>query len=115
MALYVLTLADFRGFSEFGWIGGTGNMAAVSEMIDSSGTEFGLAPDQPFNRAKYAQWRCYWDFGAGMFTDLFVHRTTSMLAATGLRFPGLRIRSVRYRRSRHFGGIWRHHLNITIA
>ena len=51
------------------------------------GTEFGLAPKMPFNRAKFAQWRCYWDFGAGMFTDLFVHRTTSMLLATGLRFP----------------------------
>lgn len=51
------------------------------------GTEFGLAPDMPFDRAKFAQWRCYWDFGAGMFTDLFVHRTTSMLLATGLRFP----------------------------
>ena len=25
------------------WIGGTGNMAAVSEMIDAGGTEFGLA------------------------------------------------------------------------
>jgi predicted dehydrogenase len=52
------------------------------------GTEFSLAPDMPFDRAKFAQWRCYWDFGAGMFTDLFVHRTTSMLSATGLRFPG---------------------------
>ncbi|MEM9185789.1 MAG: Gfo/Idh/MocA family oxidoreductase [Planctomycetota bacterium] len=52
------------------------------------GTEFGLAPDMPFDRAKFAQWRCYWEFGAGMFTDLFVHRTTSMLLATGLRFPG---------------------------
>ncbi len=31
--------------------------------------------------------RCYWPFGSGMFTDLFVHRTTSMLKATGLRFP----------------------------
>jgi predicted dehydrogenase len=51
------------------------------------GTEFGLAPDMPFDRAKFAQWRCYWDFGAGMFTDLFVHRTTSMLLATGLRYP----------------------------
>jgi predicted dehydrogenase len=51
------------------------------------GTEFGLAPEMPFDRAKFAQWRCYWDFGAGMFTDLFVHRTTSMLVATGLRFP----------------------------
>jgi len=52
------------------------------------GSEQGLAPDQPFDRARFAQWRCYWDFGAGMFTDLFVHRTTSMLKATGLRFPG---------------------------
>jgi predicted dehydrogenase len=52
------------------------------------GTELSLAPDMPFDRAKFGQWRCYWQFGAGMFTDLFVHRTTSMLAATGLRFPG---------------------------
>lgn len=52
------------------------------------GTEFGLAPEMPFDRAKFAQWRCYWPFGSGMFTDLFVHRMTAMLAATGLRFPG---------------------------
>jgi predicted dehydrogenase len=52
------------------------------------GTELGLAPEMPFDRAVYGQWRCYWPFGSGMFTDLFVHRTTSMLAATGLRFPG---------------------------
>src|SRR4051794_38544587 len=52
------------------------------------GTEFNLAPQMPFDREKYHQWRCYWDFGAGMFTDLFVHRTTAMVKATGLRFPG---------------------------
>jgi predicted dehydrogenase len=52
------------------------------------GTEFSLAPNMPFDREKYHQWRCYWNFGAGMFTDLFVHRTTAMLKATGLRFPG---------------------------
>ncbi len=52
------------------------------------GREFDLAPDMPFDRAKFAQWRCYWSFGSGLFTDLFVHRTTSMLLATGLRFPG---------------------------
>jgi predicted dehydrogenase len=51
------------------------------------GSEFGLAPEVPFDRARFGQWRCYWDYGAGMFTDLFVHRTTTMLAATGLRFP----------------------------
>jgi predicted dehydrogenase len=51
------------------------------------GTEEGLAPNMDFDRAVYAQWRCYWPFGSGMYTDLFVHRTTSMLKATGLRFP----------------------------
>lgn len=51
------------------------------------GCDEGLAPEMDFDRAVYAQWRCYWPFGSGMFTDLFVHRTTSMLKATGLRFP----------------------------
>src|SRR6185312_3504467 len=51
------------------------------------GTEFGLAPEQPFNRAKYAQWRCYWDFGGGMYTDLFVHQLTHLIVAMGVRFP----------------------------
>ncbi len=47
-----------------------------------------LAPDMPFDREVYKQWRRFWPFGSGMFTDLFVHRTTSMLKATGLRLPG---------------------------
>ena len=52
------------------------------------GVEEGLAEDAPFDREKFAQWRRFWPYGSGMFTDLFVHRTTSMLKATGLRFPG---------------------------
>ncbi|SMP69379.1 Predicted dehydrogenase [Neorhodopirellula lusitana] len=52
------------------------------------GTDEGLAPDMPFDREVYKQWRRFWPFGSGMFTDLFVHRTTSMLKATGLRLPG---------------------------
>jgi len=51
------------------------------------GVAAGLAPRMDFDRALYAQWRCYWPFGSGMFTDLFVHRTTAMLKATGLRYP----------------------------
>jgi predicted dehydrogenase len=51
------------------------------------GTDFGLAPEQPFNRARYAQWRCYWDFGGGMYTDLFVHQLTHLIQAMGVRFP----------------------------
>ena len=46
-----------------------------------------LATRRPFDRAVWAQWRCYWDFGGGMFTDLFVHRTTRIIAAMGVRYP----------------------------
>ena len=51
------------------------------------GVSAGLAPEMDFDRAVYKQWRCYWPFGSGMLTDLFVHRTTAMLKATGLRYP----------------------------
>ena len=52
------------------------------------GSNEGLAEDMPFDREVFRQWRRFWPFGSGMFTDLFVHRTTSMLKATGLRLPG---------------------------
>lgn len=52
------------------------------------GSNEDLAPEMPFDREVYKQWRRFWPFGSGMFTDLFVHRTTSMLKATGLRLPG---------------------------
>jgi len=47
-----------------------------------------LGPKMPFDRAVFAQWRCYWPFGGGMFTDLFVHQTTHMITAMGVRYPG---------------------------
>jgi predicted dehydrogenase len=43
--------------------------------------------EQPFDREVFAQWRCYWRYGGGMFTDLFVHQTTHMIAAMGVRYP----------------------------
>lgn len=52
------------------------------------GVDEGLAPEMPFDRATFGQWRCYWHFGYGMFSDLYVHRVTGMLKATGLRMPG---------------------------
>jgi len=52
------------------------------------GVEEGLAEYEDFDRAVYRQWRRFWPYGSGMFTDLFVHRTTTMLKGTGLRFPG---------------------------
>jgi predicted dehydrogenase len=46
-----------------------------------------LGPKMPFDRAVFAQWRCYWPFGGGMFTDLFVHQTTHLIEAMGVRYP----------------------------
>jgi predicted dehydrogenase len=56
--------------------------------FDLNGTKLGPTPEEmPFDRAVYAQWRCYWPFGGGMFTDLFVHQTTHLIAAMGVRYP----------------------------
>ncbi len=55
--------------------------------FDVNGEPVGPAADTPFDRAKFAQWRCYWPFSGGLFTDLLTHKTTQFLAATGLRYP----------------------------
>jgi predicted dehydrogenase len=52
------------------------------------GVKEGLSEDRPFDREVYAQWRCYWPYSLGMMGDLFMHRITGMLKATGLRMPG---------------------------
>jgi predicted dehydrogenase len=53
------------------------------------GKKLGPTPkEMPFDRAVWAQWRCYWPFGGGMFTDLFVHQTTHLISAMGVRYPG---------------------------
>lgn len=33
----------------------------------------GTAPDQPFDEYRMRNWRWFWDFGGGIFTDLMVH------------------------------------------
>jgi len=55
--------------------------------VEVNGEPIGPAADTPFDRAKFAQWRCYWPFSGGLFTDLLTHKTTQFLAATGLRYP----------------------------
>src|SRR5439155_20853297 len=51
------------------------------------GVSESLGPKIPFDRAIFAQWRSYWPFGGGMFTDLFVHQTTHLISAMGVRYP----------------------------
>jgi predicted dehydrogenase len=60
----------------------------LGHAFDVNGVKLGPGPQQqPFDRAVWAQWRCYWPFGGGMFTDLFVHQTTHLIAAMGVRYP----------------------------
>ena len=56
--------------------------------FEVNGVKLGPPPEKmPFDRAVWAQWRCYWPFGGGMFTDLFVHQTTHLISALGVRYP----------------------------
>jgi predicted dehydrogenase len=56
--------------------------------FECAGEKLGPTPEQqPFDRAVFHQWRCYWPFGGGMFTDLFVHQVTHLIRAMGVRYP----------------------------
>jgi predicted dehydrogenase len=60
----------------------------LGHKFELNGTPIGPKPEEvPFDRAVFAQWRCYWPFGGGMYTDLFVHQVTHILAAMGVRYP----------------------------
>jgi predicted dehydrogenase len=60
----------------------------LGHKFDVNGEKLGPTPaEQPFDRAVFGQWRCYWPFGGGMFTDLFVHQVTHLIAAMGVRYP----------------------------
>src|SRR5438445_13741542 len=60
----------------------------LGHKFECVGHKLGPTPSEmPFDRAVWAQWRCYWPFGGGMFTDLFVHQTTHLISAMGVRYP----------------------------
>lgn len=42
------------------------------EQVDWK-TFLGNAPDQPFDEYRFRNWRWFWNFGGGIFTDLMVH------------------------------------------
>jgi predicted dehydrogenase len=56
-----------------------------------------LSPARPWDGKRYFQFRCYWDYSGGVATDLFFHRLTQLIKATGLNYPE-RVVSA--------GGIW---------
>jgi predicted dehydrogenase len=49
-----------------------GNLKIDSTTVDWKAF-LGNAPDQPFDESRFRNWRWFWDFGGGIFTDLMVH------------------------------------------
>lgn len=51
----------------------------IPEDTNPSNTDFkrflGDAPNRPFSKERYFQWRNYWDYSSGISTDLLVHQT----------------------------------------
>ena len=47
----------------------------------------GNAPDQPFDPYRFRNWRWFWDFGGGIFTDLMVHYVDVAYWFLGLDHP----------------------------
>lgn len=47
----------------------------------------GKAPDQPFDQYRFRNWRFFWDFGGGIFTDLMVHWMDTAFWMLDLELP----------------------------
>jgi len=47
----------------------------------------GPAPQRPFDRRRYRQWRLYWDYSGGISTDLMVHQTDIVNFVCGKTVP----------------------------
>jgi predicted dehydrogenase len=50
-------------------------------------TFLGSAPQQPFDEYRFRNWRWFWDFGGGIFTDLMVHQIDIVHWVLGLDHP----------------------------
>ena len=46
-----------------------------------------LSTARAWDPKRFFQFRCYWDYSGGVATDLFFHRLTQIIKATGLGFP----------------------------
>ena len=47
----------------------------------------GNAPKQPFDEYRFRNWRWFWDFGGGIFTDLMVHWIDTAYWMLGMKDP----------------------------
>jgi len=72
-------------------------------------TWLGDAPKRPFDARRFASWRCYKDYGAGLPGDLFVHLVSGIHYVTGINAPASRAFSTgglyHYKDGREFGDL----------
>jgi predicted dehydrogenase len=59
------------------WNRNAGRAQRFKDSLDPKTVDWkrflGTARDQPFDAYRFRQWRWFWDFGGGIFTDLMVH------------------------------------------
>jgi len=60
--------------------------AIPGETLDWD-TWLGPAPKRPYEPARFASFRSFWDYSGGLTTDLLAHRLTPLVKAMGLGFP----------------------------
>jgi predicted dehydrogenase len=63
----------------------------------------GSAPAQPFDEYRFRNWRWFWDFGGGIFTDLMVHWIDVAHWVLGLDDP---LSATSIGDFNHAGGLW---------
>ncbi len=73
------------------WNRNAGRATKVFPKINEKALDWkaflGNAKEQPFDAYRYRQWRWFWDFGGGIFTDLMVHWIDVAHWLTGLEMP----------------------------
>jgi predicted dehydrogenase len=77
------------------WNRNTPRASAALPAIDPQTVDWkrflGSAPDQPFHPYRFRNWRWFWDFGGGIFTDLMVHWIDVVHWFLGLDHPAMAV------------------------
>jgi predicted dehydrogenase len=83
----VLAQIDYsRNYRNDFWVGRPDPDLRPGENLDWKAW-LGPAPKRPFEAERFLHWRRYWDYSAGIASDLFIHRVTRIIKALDLSFP----------------------------
>lgn len=83
----VLAQIDYsRNYADEFWAYDIDEEARPGENLDWDAW-LGPAPKRPWDPLRYFRWRHYWDYSAGIASDLFIHRVTRIIRSLDLSFP----------------------------